>query len=119
MNKIRINELARELEVKAHEILDRLAELGVTEKKTYSSSIDEQVAAKLWKLFGTSTNSPEVRGDADQHPARPRSYPIPPPLSGLAAVRLISPPSDLQIKSPPTLWRAMHESSLFRSVLPS
>src|ERR1035438_5372201 len=33
MKKIRINELARELEVKAHEILDRLPELGVAEKK--------------------------------------------------------------------------------------
>ena len=47
MKKIRINELARELEVKAHEILDRLAELGVTEKKTHSSSIDEDVAIRL------------------------------------------------------------------------
>ena len=52
MNKIRINELARELEVKAHEILDRLPELGVTEKKTHSSSIDEDVAIKLRRIFG-------------------------------------------------------------------
>src|ERR1039458_105423 len=52
MNKIRINELARELEVKAHEILDRLPELGVTEKKTHSSSIDEDVAIKLRRLLG-------------------------------------------------------------------
>jgi len=52
MKKIRINELARELEVKAHEILDRLPELGVTEKKTHSSSIDEDVAIKLRRLYG-------------------------------------------------------------------
>src|SRR5436305_13085396 len=52
MKKIRINELARELEVKAHEILDRLPELGVTEKKTHSSSIDEDVAIKLKRLYG-------------------------------------------------------------------
>ncbi|MFZ0936867.1 MAG: translation initiation factor IF-2 N-terminal domain-containing protein, partial [Bryobacteraceae bacterium] len=52
MKKIRINELARELEVKAHEILDRLPELGVTEKKTHSSSIDEDVAIKLRRLLG-------------------------------------------------------------------
>src|SRR4026209_2310784 len=52
MNKIRINVLARELEVKAHEILDRLPELGVTEKKTHSSSIDEDVAIKLRRLYG-------------------------------------------------------------------
>ena len=47
MNKIRINVLARELEVKAHELLDKLPELGVTEKKTHSSSIDDDVAEKL------------------------------------------------------------------------
>jgi translation initiation factor IF-2 len=52
MNKIRINELARELEVKAHEILDKLPELGVTEKKTHSSSVDEDVAVKLRRIFG-------------------------------------------------------------------
>jgi len=52
MKKIRINELARELEVKAHEILERLPELGVTEKKTHSSSIDEDVALKLRRLYG-------------------------------------------------------------------
>jgi translation initiation factor IF-2 len=52
MKKIRINELARELEVKAHEILDRLPELGVVEKKTHSSSIDEDVAIKLRRLYG-------------------------------------------------------------------
>src|SRR5689334_125256 len=52
MKKIRINELARELEVKAHEILDRLPELGVAEKKTHSSSIDEDVADKLRIHFG-------------------------------------------------------------------
>ena len=53
MKKIRINELARELEVKAHEILDRLPELGVTEKKTHSSSIDEDVADQAARqLYG-------------------------------------------------------------------
>ena len=44
MKKIRINELARELEVKPGVILDMLPELGVQEKKTHSSSIDEDVA---------------------------------------------------------------------------
>src|ERR1022692_2248871 len=57
MKKIRINELARELEVKAHEILDRLPELGVTEKKTHSSSIDEDVAIKLRRLYGFDTSA--------------------------------------------------------------
>src|SRR5271154_6267628 len=52
MGKIRINELARELEVKAHEILDLLPELGVTEKKTHSSSVDEDTAVKLRRHYG-------------------------------------------------------------------
>ncbi|MGA2214015.1 MAG: translation initiation factor IF-2, partial [Bryobacteraceae bacterium] len=44
MTKIRINELARQLEVPSHAIIDMLPELGVSEKKTHSSSIDEPVA---------------------------------------------------------------------------
>src|SRR5437764_8949880 len=63
MKKIRINELARELEVKAHEILDRLPELGVTEKKTHSSSIDEDVAIRLRRLYGF--DSPDLEPDAE------------------------------------------------------
>src|SRR5437016_1845272 len=47
MKKIRINVLARELEVKSHLILELLPELGVSEKLTHSSSIDEDVADKL------------------------------------------------------------------------
>src|SRR5260221_7589401 len=63
MKKIRINELARELEVKAHEILDRLPELGVAEKKTHSSSIDEDVAIKLRRLYGF--DSPDLELDVE------------------------------------------------------
>jgi translation initiation factor IF-2 len=59
MNKIRINVLARELEVKAHELLDKLPELGVTEKKTHSSSIDDDVAEKLRHIFGGSAGAAE------------------------------------------------------------
>ena len=37
MSKIRINDLARELEVKSKTILDVLPEVGVTEKTTVST----------------------------------------------------------------------------------
>ncbi|MBI3208716.1 MAG: translation initiation factor IF-2 [Candidatus Solibacter usitatus] len=47
MIKIRINELARELEVKPSRIIELLPEYGVEEKKTHSSSIDEDVALKI------------------------------------------------------------------------
>src|SRR5580704_1388247 len=46
-NQVRINELARELEVKAKAIIDLLAGYGVTEKKTHSSSIPVDVAEKV------------------------------------------------------------------------
>ncbi len=45
--KIRINELARELEVKAAEVLALLPAVGVTGKKSHSSSIDETEAEKI------------------------------------------------------------------------
>ncbi|MGH9779811.1 MAG: translation initiation factor IF-2 N-terminal domain-containing protein, partial [Candidatus Acidiferrales bacterium] len=51
MTQVRINELARELEVKAKALLDYLPELGVTEKKTHSSSIDADVADKVRAHF--------------------------------------------------------------------
>src|SRR5208283_2484160 len=47
MSKIRINELARELEVKPNVILDLLPELGVHDKKTHSSSLDDDVALQV------------------------------------------------------------------------
>ncbi len=51
MSKIRINDLARELEVKSKAILDVLTEVGVTEKKTHSSSIEDHEAVKVREHF--------------------------------------------------------------------
>jgi translation initiation factor IF-2 len=50
-NQIRINELARELEVKAKAIIDYLPEAGVTEKKTHSSSIEVAAAVRVREHF--------------------------------------------------------------------
>src|ERR1700734_3141861 len=47
MSTVRINELARELEVKSREILDALTAVGVTEKKTHSSSIETEEAERV------------------------------------------------------------------------
>jgi len=47
MTKVRINDLARELEVKSKSILDALTAVGVTEKKTHSSSIEFDEAEKV------------------------------------------------------------------------
>jgi translation initiation factor IF-2 len=51
MSKIRINDLARELEVKSKAILDVLTLVGVTEKKTHSSSIEDHEAEKVRAHF--------------------------------------------------------------------
>jgi translation initiation factor IF-2 len=51
MSKIRINELARQLEVKSREVIDKLHELGIAEKVTHSSSIDEDKADQLRRYY--------------------------------------------------------------------
>src|SRR5271166_3857782 len=89
MKKIRINELARELEVKAHEILERLPELGVQEKKTHSSSIDEDVAIRLRRLYGFDV--PDLEPEAEGGPETavveaPEESAMPAPEDGLGAV---------------------------------
>jgi translation initiation factor IF-2 len=59
MSKIRINDLARELEVKSKEILDVLTTVGVTEKKTHSSSLEDFEAELVRRhLRGRSDVSP-------------------------------------------------------------
>src|SRR5271154_1930252 len=65
VNQVRINELARELEVKAKAIIDLLPGYGVTEKKTHSSSIPEDVAEKVRKnLLGQAEAEAEAEADA-------------------------------------------------------
>src|SRR5271170_6193483 len=59
MSKIRINELARQLEVKSREVIDKLHELGIAEKVTHSSSIDEDMAEKLRRYYRGEPLTPE------------------------------------------------------------
>src|SRR5579872_6829209 len=59
MKKIRINELARQLEIPSHEILEMLPELGVSEKKTHSSSIDDDVADMIRRRVSGNGTSAE------------------------------------------------------------
>ncbi len=51
MSKVRINDLARELEVKPRAILDMLPELGVAGGKTHSSSLEADEAEKVRARF--------------------------------------------------------------------
>src|SRR6267378_7815505 len=57
MSKTRINDLARELEVKSKAILDVLTEVGVTEKKTHSSSLEDHEAEKVKAHFRASAEA--------------------------------------------------------------
>jgi translation initiation factor IF-2 len=72
MSKVRINDLARELEVKSRVILDILPEVGVTEKKTHSSSVEEdearRVRAALTRGGKSASNSPSRNAPAEQKP---------------------------------------------------
>ena len=71
-NQIRINELARELEIKAKVLIDYLPEIGVKEKKTHSSSIDVEHAELARKHFlglaaaGSGGGSSENRGSQSE-----------------------------------------------------
>ena len=76
-HKIRINDLARELEVKSKSILDVLPKVGVTEKKTHSSSIEEDEAERVKKYFAEqapsgSRSSPLVGGSGRRVQAKDR-----------------------------------------------
>src|SRR5215472_3871666 len=62
MSKIRINELARQLEIPSHTLIEMLPELGVTEKKTHSSSIDESVAELVRKRIAGNGGESVSRG---------------------------------------------------------
>ena len=53
---VRINELCRELQVKARTVIEYLPQIGVTDKKTHSSSVSRDEAAKVREHFkGTKT----------------------------------------------------------------
>ncbi|MFB3778554.1 MAG: translation initiation factor IF-2 [Bryobacteraceae bacterium] len=102
MGKIRINELARELEVKPNRLLELLPEFGVTEKKTHSSSVEDEVADALRRHFGLLPEEPQeeaaptgpsvemappeapepeqAAGPAQAPPGQPPTVPAPPEI---------------------------------------
>jgi translation initiation factor IF-2 len=75
MTQIRINELARELEIKAKRILDYLPELGVTDKKSHSSSIEEAIAEKVRAFFRAeqAAEAEAVRKESEARAAAERA----------------------------------------------
>src|ERR1019366_4722051 len=71
LQKVQINDLARELEVKSKVILDLLIKVGVTEKKTHSSSIEVDESERVKKYYAEhgepgSTSSRSSRAQAEE-----------------------------------------------------
>jgi translation initiation factor IF-2 len=72
MSKVRINDLARELEVKSKAILDALADCGVTEKKTHSSSLEADEAVRVRAHFARGGRSAGQSGSRLQNEPKPK-----------------------------------------------
>jgi translation initiation factor IF-2 len=68
MSKVRINDLAREMEVKSRQILDVLAELGLANGKTHSSSLEEDEAQKVRAQFERGSRGAHAGGSAQRAP---------------------------------------------------
>ncbi|MGA2920123.1 MAG: translation initiation factor IF-2 [Candidatus Sulfotelmatobacter sp.] len=70
MSKVRINDLARELEVKSRAILDTLPLVGVTEKKTHSSSLEEHEAEKVRVYIRSAAEGSSSAGKSGSRASR-------------------------------------------------
>ena len=115
MSKIRINELARELEVKPKVITDYLPEIGITDKKSHSSALEEDVANKVREHFHSAGEErvAEPQG-AEKAPAVPPPAPPSPVKPAPAAERPVAglvqaagqgaagaaPPAPAQVRKP-------------------
>src|ERR1700758_3866990 len=101
VNQVRINELARELEVKAKAIIDLLPGYGVTEKKTHSSSIPEDVAVMVSRHLQGAPEAEAAAEAAAKSEAQAkeaaakaaRSRPAAPPPAPVAATPTVVPPT--------------------------
>jgi translation initiation factor IF-2 len=71
MSKIRINDLARELEVKSKAVIDFLPEIGVIDKKSHSSALDDEVAERVREHFRTVHEGPGEEDAAKAQAAAP------------------------------------------------
>ena len=73
MSKVRINDLARELEVKSRAILDVLTDVGVTEKKTHSSSLEADEAERVRVHFNRGGKHSNAHGNSrSESEAKPK-----------------------------------------------
>ncbi len=99
MSKIRINELARELEVKPSAILELLPDLGIADKKTHSSSLeDDQVLLVRRRLGGEAAVEEAARRESFAVPVLDYESPI--------AENGVSEPAPAPVPAPPPVVAA-------------
>ena len=75
---MRINELAREVEVKAKAIIDYLAEIGIEDKRSHSSSIEGDLANKVTAHFQAQAEAERKKPIAVIPKPAPPPKPVPP-----------------------------------------
>ena len=76
MGSIRINELARELEVKSRAILESLPKVGITDKKSHSSSLEDDAAEKVRAYFRGGEVPAETAAPKDEESAPADEEPV-------------------------------------------
>jgi hypothetical protein len=64
MGKIRINELARELELKTNVVLEYLAELRIPDDRSHSSALDDELADRVREHFMPEDEKETLRKEA-------------------------------------------------------
>ncbi|HET9785194.1 MAG TPA: translation initiation factor IF-2 [Terriglobales bacterium] len=109
MANIRINNLAKELEVKSRLILDALAAIGFTEHKTHSSSLEEDVAERVRRYIrGEEPAAPPAAPAAEAHPpvaaipATPQPEAQPTPQPRVPTLRRAAPTAPAPSQPPAT-----------------
>jgi len=95
-NQVRINELARELEIKAKVLIEYLPEIGVVEKKTHSSSIDNSHAELVRRHFsGLAVKEAEAEAEKAKAAAAKSKPPRPAPVQTQAPAQRPAPPASV------------------------
>ena len=84
---MRINELARDLEVKAKAVIDYLVEIGIEDKRSHSSSIEGELAEKVKAHFRAAVAS----SAAEIPPPAAKAEPAPAPAAARAEPRAVAP----------------------------
>ncbi len=104
--QIRINELARELEIKAKVLIEYLPEIGISEKKTHSSSLEHDQAEKVRQHFRAQADA-EAAAEAEKQAkivaakAKPTAKPVVVPAAPAPTAVKPAAPTGTPIAKPP------------------